>query len=735
MNTAAYIKNHTVSHTLGDKSPIEIWTSVKPDISHFKVFGCQAMVFVPKQKRTKFDAKSKQYLFVGYCDGSKGYRLIDPVTHKIVESRDVKFLEAVESGNFSNLDSNNGSFEFIAGIEKSASEEENGDIEDETINISDSSNDSHDASVVSVIENTNTNYRESSLESTLINNDNDPEYEPDDLNISPIEHPIATERQRRNVQPIERYDPSLYFIGEGNTGEPLTVAEALNCDENVAWKRAMDDEYKSIMDNKTWELVDLPSDRKPITCKWVFKLKKDQDGKILRYKARLVARGCSQRSGIDYTETFSPVIRYSSMRLLMAIAVKFDLEIEQMDAVTAFLQGEVEETIFMRQPECYDDGSGRVCVLKKAIYGLKQASRQWNKKLNDVLMESGFKRCKTDSCIYVRRNQKSIVIVAVYVDDLLIFSNNDVWKNELKKNLMMNFSMKDLGKVSGCLGLRIVHNREAGTIKMDQSSYIEEILRRFKMTDCNPVRIPMDPNERLTRDMSPNTPEEITEMENVPYQAAVGSILFLTQCTRPDITFAIGNLSQFNNNPGRPHWNAVKRLISYLKGTIDHKLLFSRKSDTPIICGYTDADWASNVDDRKSCTGYVFKWFGGAISWVSKRQPTVALSSTEAEYMAIASSCQEAVWCKQLIEELINEPMAPIKIFCDNRSAVCMSQNNLYSARTKHIDIRHHFVRELIESKKVVIDSIGTDLMIADNLTKPVNGNKHAFCTNKMGLI
>lgn len=242
-----------------------------------------------------------------------------------------------------------------------------------------------------------------------------------------------------------------------------------------------------------------------------------------------MAKGCSQRAGIDYNETFSPVVRYSSIRFLMALAVKFNLKIEQMDAITAFLQGDLEETIYMRQPDFFDDKTGRVCKLKRSIYGLKQASRQWNIKLSKALIACGFKQCETDSCIYIRCNKGSLIIVAVYVDDLLILWNNESWKNELKRKLTSQFKMKDLGKASNILGIRIQRNEQLGTISLDQQNYAEAILRRFNMDDCNPVKTPVDINQRLTSEMSPKSAEQIKEMQNVPYRESVGCILYLSQ--------------------------------------------------------------------------------------------------------------------------------------------------------------------------------------------------------------
>lgn len=761
IHTATYIKNHTTSTTLEHKSPIEIWSGKKPDVSHFKVFGSIAMAMIPKGKRQKFDAKSRELMFVGYCEDQKGYRLMDRLTNKVISCRDVTVIE--HGNNFSDLNINNNDFEFFADdneinaseinekiIENSdgaiieVSSNQNGvqhgqnnvanQLQDDHVQIQSPNGVQHGLNNAvhneSFAESTLEDFEDATEDVTYVPEMDESDEEQTSLNDSEIQ-PIR--RSERELRPVQRYDAS-HFANEVYNGEPFTVSEALNGDDKSHWKTAMDEEYRSLLDNATWELIDLPKGSKAINNKWVFKQKTDCKGNIIRYKARLVAKGCSQREGIDYFETFSPVVRYSSIRLLMALAVKKNLNIEQMDVVTAFLHGEVDETIYMKQPEGYADGSDRVCLLRKSLYGLKQASRQWNLKLNEILITAGFLRCKTDSCIYVRRNGASIVIVAVYVDDLLILYNNSSWKDQLKSVLTSNFNMKDLGNASNVLGIRIEYDKRRGTINLDQQKYAELVLRRFNMFDCDPVKLPSDPNQKLTREMSPSSENEIKQMGTIPYQEAVGSILYLAQCTRPDISFAITNVSQFNKNPGLAHWRAVKRILRYIKGTLNCKLTFARDSKYEDLCAHTDADWASSFCDRKSCSGYIFLWQGGAISWLCKKQPTVALSTVEAEYMSLSAACQEAYWLNQLKDEIIKDQKPILQIFSDNKGAIDLAQNGAYSAKTKHIDIRHHFIRDYIRKKIVKISKIGTDKMIADFLTKAVPIDKHTFCSLETGL-
>lgn len=321
-----------------------------------------------------------------------------------------------------------------------------------------------------------------------------------------------------------------------------------------------------------------------------------------------------------------------------------------------------------------------------------------------------------------------MIFVAIYVDDVLYFTNCNDMKLNLQYILTTHFKMKDLGIAECCVGLHIT--RDNNTIYLDQSKYIEEILEKFNMSDCKPVDTPADSNQRLTNDLPSNAN---FNKSAIPYQQAVGNLLYLIQGTRPDIAYAVNTVSRFNNNFGEMHWTAVKRIMRYLKGTISLKLAFKR-SDNHQCIGFSDADWAADVDSRKSCTGYLFTRSGAAITWSSKRQPTVALSTAEAEYMALASATQEGMWLKQLEDELFS-CSKPINIFCDNQSTISLVENNGYSARCKHIDIRHHYVREKLSEGKIILHYIKTDENPADAMTKALAKPKFVSCRKHFGLI
>lgn len=705
--TAVYLVNRSPTKFLSHKTPEEIWSKKDLNLEHLKIFGCKAIMHVPKQHRKKLDAKSRECVFVGYSLDTKGYRLYDPISGTTHIARDVVFLEqdivkpcVIEPENFINLD--------LVGDNP----EELPQFEDNALEVGEAENVSF----------------QSDNSSTLPdNNSTDSGFEAPPVRTEVTENVRRSERQRK---PVHMPDFQLYAV-KSSRFDPVTVVDALNRPDSESWKLAMKAEYNSLLSNQTWDLVEKPKGVNIIKSKWVFKTKTSTDGDV-QYKARLVAKGCAQKPGIDYEETYSPVVRYASVRYLLALSVRYDLHIDQMDAVSAFLQGDLSEDIYMTQPESFEE-SDQVCRLRKTIYGLKQASRAWNKKLHSSLLQVGLKDSKTDPCVYFRVSDKNMTFVAVYVDDLLIFSNDQTFKNKLKRDLSSEFKMKDMGEAKHCLGFEIKRDFKNGTLRINQSKYINEILCRFNMSECNPVSTPLDTNQKLTAEMSPKNPVEQREMRDIPYQQAVGSLLYAAHGTRPDIAFAVSLVSRFNNNPGKPHWNAVKRIFRYLKGTNSFELEFSKDANKGVF-GYCDADWAGDIDSRRSMTGYIFKFQGGPITWGTKKQATVALSTAEAEYMALSMATQDAMWLRSLNKEFKMEKLTPTTIFCDNKSAIDLAHTTIHHSRSKHIDIRHHYVREKIASGDIELQYIDTGNMTADILTKGLVKGNHFKCVNAMGL-
>jgi hypothetical protein len=470
----------------------------------------------------------------------------------------------------------------------------------------------------------------------------------------------------------------------------------------------------------------------------VFKLKLKADNSIDRYKARLVAKGFSQIEGIDYIDTFSPVAKFCSIRALLALAAHHDLEIHQMDVKSAFLNGDLNEEIYMKQPPGFQvkGKESCVCKLQKSLYGLKQAGRAWNCKIDSTLLSLSFTRLESDHCIYVYHDGRVVIFIVLYVDDLMLISNSLPRLVTLKRRLAEMYQMKDMGEAEYILGIQILRDRANRTLDICQSGYIKTILERFCMAGCKPASTPMDYGTKLSKSDCPATDIEREAVKAIPYQSAIGAIMYCMLGTRPDIAFAITALSQYSSNYGAKHWTAVKHLLRYLQGTQDYKLSYGLKKGDgdPVLFGYCDSDWGNDIDDRRSYTGYAFILAGGAVSWQSKKQPTTALSSVEAEYMAATQATKEAIWWRTFLSELGLVIAGSTVLITDSKGSIDLAKNPEHHARTKHIDIRHHFIREKVADGTVKMSFVGTEHMGADILTKPLAKTRHHSLLNLLGI-
>jgi len=386
-------------------------------------------------------------------------------------------------------------------------------------------------------------------------------------------------RSFREKRQPERYSPSAFGSSFSLTitdDDPRTVREAVDSEDGKLWKEAMVDEMASLHKNEAWDLVELPAGRKPIGSKWVFKKKMNVEGKVEKYKARLVAKGYSQVPGIDFGDIFSPVAKVTSIRLLLSVAAAFDFEIEQMDVKTTFLHGDLEEEIYMKQPEGFMVKGKKelVCRLKKSLYGLKQSPRMWYQKFDTYIRGLGFTRSKEDHCVYFKLIGDRVIYLVLYVDDMLLIGNDKEIIQDLKTQLFSKFDMKDLGAANYILGMEIKRDRANRKLWLNQRKYVETILQRFNMQDSKPVNVPIPVGVKLSAEQCPKTEEEEEDMSRVPYASAVGSLMYAMVCTRPDIAHAVGVLSRFMSNPGKEHWTAVKRVFRYLRGTSDYGLCY-----------------------------------------------------------------------------------------------------------------------------------------------------------------
>jgi hypothetical protein len=488
----------------------------------------------------------------------------------------------------------------------------------------------------------------------------------------------------------------------------------------------MQEEIASLKEYDTWTVEPLPVGVKPIPCKWVYKVKRDAYGNVERYKARLVAKGFRQVEGVDYDEVYAPVSKHSSLRALLSIVADGDFELHQLDVKTAFLNGELEEDIWLCHPPGFEQGpAGTACHLKKALYGLKQAPRAWHLKLKEELLGMGFIESDADPGLFILHYKDRSVYVLVYVDDLLVAGKNLSDVNRVKQMLMETFDARDLGDAKYFLGMEIERDRSAGTLKLSQKKYAEEVVARFGMTDAKPASVPLSPAVKLTRD------GESLDLSVYPFREVIGSLMYLSVCTRPDISQSVGALARYMSDPKKQHWDAAKALLRYVKGTSCFGIRFG--SGAQGLLGYCDADYAGDLDTRRSTTGYVFVLNGGAVSWSSRLQPTVAVSTAEAEYMSAASATKEALWLRKLFSAF-GVDVSPVQMLCDNQAAIKLVKHPIASMRSKHIDVQHHFVRERCAMGQVVFEYCTTDEMVADCMTKSLPLAKLKQCCSGMGV-
>ena len=486
-----------------------------------------------------------------------------------------------------------------------------------------------------------------------------------------------------------------HYVGHGLIAavvpEPTSVIEARNSPDAQMWEEAMAEEMSSLHLNGTWELVELPANRLAIKCKWVFKKKMFANGSLERFKARLVAKGCSQQEGIDYEETFAPVMRFATFRMLLARAAVEDLEIHQVDVKTAFLHGDLDEDIYMCQPDGFKEKGKEhlVCRLRKALYGLKQAPRSWYQKLEDFLFSIGFKKADSEPCLFTRGSGDQQVLLAVYVDDQIIISKCLQQVDQVKKAMSLVFDIKDFGNASYVLGIRIFRDRQCRMLQLSQSQYLTDVLTRFQMQECKGISTPMDTNQKLHKGTRLGAEQEV--IDRLPYQKLVGSLMYAMIGTRPDLAYAVGSLAQYMQEPRKCHWQAAQRVLRYIQATKDLSLTFQvgTGAQGDQLTGYVDADWAGDEDSRLSTSGFFFTVAGGAIMWCSKKQQTVALSSVESEYIAASICAAEGTWLTRLAAEIGFKVSAPLSIYCDSTGAANLAKNPVQHQRTKHVDIKY----------------------------------------------
>jgi histone deacetylase 1/2 len=522
-------------------------------------------------------------------------------------------------------------------------------------------------------------------------------------------------RQRAGVvRPVKLFDGIMRYDASkraflADHAEPASLTDALAHPE---WRSAMNDEYAALLKNATWRLVPRPPGQNVVGCKWIYKVKQKPDGTVDRYKARLVAQGFSQRYGVDYADTFSPVVKPTTVRIILALAVSCNWSLRQVDIQNAFLHGELAEELYMHQPPGFVNKShpNFVCRSQKSLYGLKQAPRAWYSTLSQKVQALGFRRSAADTSLFLFRRGKVTIYMLIYVDDIIIASSCAQATNRLIAQLRDAFAVKDLGALTYFLGVEVAPTHDG--LALTQSKYAADLLHRVNMHTCKPASTPMSSTERLSKESG--TP--LSDADAFRYRSTVGALQYLC-LTRPDIAFAVNKTCQFLQHPTDVHWAAVKRVLRYIRGTLQLGISI-RRSASVALSAYSDADWAGCPDDRRSTGGFAVYLGSNLVSWSARKQPTVSRSSTEAEYKAIANATAEVTWIQSLLKELgVFQKTTPI-LWCDNLGATFLTANPVFHARTKHIEIDFHFVREKVAAGALQVQFIASADQIADIFTK-----------------
>ena len=674
---SAYIRNRCYNPRL-DKTPVECLTGKKPNLSKLEMFGSKCYAY-DQNVKSKLDSRCTESYFVGY-DGP-AYLVYYPSNRSIKKVRCVKFMRTSET-------------DVDYDIVYTKEPEVGTTVDPKHENVTKNVNENADVSEV----------RRSERQ----------RQRPAHLNDYVTEY-VPNEKLDTNAYVSDVYVHYCYKT------IPKTYEEAIVCEDNEKWQAAMHEEYEALNENDTFNVTELPIGKTVIDGRWVYALKQDPDGNE-KFKARYVAKGYSQVEGVNYNETFSPTARMSSIRMLAQLAVHENFSVHQMDVKTAFLNAPIDTEIYVKQPKGFVQGNeNQVLKLNKSLYGLKQSGRNWNTTLHNFLIGEGFVQSLADYCVYVKHDGNVITVLIIWVDDIIIACNSDSALSDIKNALKRKYKMKDLGVISYFLGIEFKCSENV--IEMSQEKYIDKILSRFGMSDCKPKAIPCELGVS-------NATVDDRDFEDVSlYREVIGSLIYLMTTTRPDLCYVVGMLSQHLAKPKVAHYAIAKQTLRYLKGTKSKTLKFV-KTETLDIVGYSDSDWANDKTDRRSVSGMVFSLGETFISWRSKKQPIVALSTCEAEYIALSFSIQEAKFLQQLLADITCCEPKPVQISVDNQSAIALSKNPVNHQRSKHIDVKFHYIRQEISNGNVIVEYIPTEFNKADAFTKPLSASRLKMLLN-----
>lgn len=702
VNWSVYVQNRSPTIAVKDITPEEAWSGLKPAVHFFRIFRCITYAHVPENQRKKLDDRSVKCILLGVSEESKAYRLFDPTSQKILINRDVVFDETAK------WDWKKGEEEQKGELIDLGDKGEQEDLEGEGSEESATENAAapQPAGSTDTQEN-NREPRQTSAQSAGRNR-RKPAW---------LEDYVTNEVQYSDD---EQHNLAIFEPSE----DPVFYEDAAKCSH---WRKAMDTEMEAIERNDTWVLTSLPAGARKIGVKWIYRTKYNERGEIEKHKARLVAKGYSQQHGIDFIEVFAPVARWDTIKTILALATIKGWNVFQLDVKSTFLHGELNEVVYVKQPQGYQKKGeeDKVYKLRKALYGLRQTPRAWYSKIESYFLKEGFEKCPLEHTLFIKVGENGmILIVSLYVDDLIFTGNNSDMFEEFKKSMKGEFDITDLGKMSYFLGVEVIQSSDG--IFITQAKYAREILERFGMINCKPVSNPVVTGSKLSKRGGG------AEVDITNYKQMVGSLMYLT-ATRPDLMYVVCLTSRYMEKPTEVHLQAAKRIMRYLRGTVNFGILYSSQGKEELIA-YTDSDYAGDIDDRKSTSGYVFLLGTGAISWSSKKQPVVTLSTTEAEFIAAAACACQGIWLRRILDQLGHSQDKSTTIYCDNSSTIKLSKNLVLHGRSKHIDVRFHFLRDLARDGVIELVHCNTQEQVSDIMTKPLKVESFLKLRRQLGM-